>query len=127
MKIRQKIILMLVSVVIFITFSGIVFAGSIPLKATWTPNTETDMTGYNLYRTDGVRIKINTILIPHPPTLPYLFTVTVPDQSAGTLIFMLTAVDTNGNESFDSLPASYNYNLDTIPPAKPGGLGISHQ
>jgi hypothetical protein len=95
------------------------------LKATWTANTESDMAGYNLYRTDATRTKINSTLIPHPPSLPYLFSVTVPDGSQGVLTFVLTAVDTANNESADSAPASYNYNLDTTSPLAPKNLGVT--
>ncbi len=100
------------------------FAATLNLKATWTANTEPDMKEYRLYRTDGTRSLIGTI--PHPNT-SYNFSVTVPDQSAGTLTFVLTAVDTNNNESADSAPASYSYNLDTVPPAAPKNLTVQKQ
>jgi hypothetical protein len=82
------------------------------------------MRDYRLYRTDGTRTLIGTI--PHPNT-SYNFSVTVPDQSSGTLRFVLTAVDTNNNESLDGSPASYSYNLDTIPPAVPRNLSVQSQ
>lgn len=99
-------------------------AATLNLKATWTANTEPDMKEYRLYRTDGTRTLIGTI--PHPNT-SYNFSITVPDQSSGTLTFVLTAVDTNNNESADSAPASYTYNLDTIPPAAPKNLRVEKQ
>jgi hypothetical protein len=79
------------------------------------------MKEYKLYRTDGTRVLIGTVA--HPNT-SHNFSVTVPDNSAGTLTFVLRAVDTNNNESADSSPASYSYNLDTIPPAAPNGLTV---
>lgn len=100
------------------------FAATLNLRATWTANTEPDMKEYRLYRTDGTRTLIGTI--PHPNT-SYNFSLTVPDQSAGTLTFVLTAVDTNNNESADSSPASYSYNLDTTPPAAPRNLSVQKQ
>jgi len=100
------------------------FGATLNLRATWTANTESDMKEYRLYRTDGTRTLIGTI--PHPTT-SYNFSVTVPDQSAGTLTFVLTAVDTNNNESLDSSPATYSYNLDTIPPAAPRHLSVQKQ
>ncbi|MCX7635465.1 MAG: hypothetical protein N2Z74_06940 [Syntrophales bacterium] len=100
------------------------FAATLNLRATWTANTEPDMKEYRLYRTDGTRTLIG--IIPHPNT-SYSFSVNVPDQSAGTLTFVLTAVDTNNNESSDSLPASFNYNLDTIPPTAPRNLNVQRQ
>jgi len=109
----------------FITiFSGSAFGATLNLRATWTANTETDMRDYRLYRTDGTRTLIGTIS--HPNT-SYNFSVTVPDLSSGTLRFVLTAVDTNNNESLDSSPASYSYNLDTIPPAAPRNLSVQSQ
>jgi hypothetical protein len=103
---------------------SVCFSATLNLKATWTPNTESDMAGYNLYRTDGTRLKLNPALIPHPPVLPYNFSVTVPDNSSGTMTFILTAVDTTGNESLDSATASKIYDL--VPPSKPIGLTISY-
>ena len=105
------------------------FGATLTLKATWTPNTEPDMAGYNLYRTDGVRTKINTGLIPFlasgAPTTQYNFTVTVTDKTAGTMKFVLTAVDTGNNESLDSNTASFNYDL--VPPAAPGNFSVTKQ
>jgi len=94
------------------------------LRATWTANTEPDLAGYNLYRTDGTRLKINPALILIPAVL-YNFSVTVPDNSTGTMTFVLTAVDAMGNESLDSNTASRLYDL--VPPAKPIGMIINFQ
>ena len=99
-------------------------AAILSLKATWTPNTETDMASYNLYRTDGTRLKINPAPIAHPPVLPYTFSITVPDNSSGTLTFVLTAVDRSGNESADSVPATLVYDL--VPPSRPTGLSVGY-
>jgi hypothetical protein len=115
----KRIILMVLAMVLM---ASCAFGAIINLKATWTANTETDMAGYNLYRTDGTRLKLNPTLISHPPVLPYNFSVNVPDNSSGTMTFVLTAVDTTGNESLDSIAASKPYDL--IPPAKPTGLMI---
>jgi hypothetical protein len=109
------------SLMIIMIFCGSAFGATLSLRATWTANTELDMKEYRLYRTDGTRTLIGTI--PHPTTT-YSFSVTVPDQSAGTLTFVLVAVDTNNNPSTDSSPASYSYNSDTVPPASPKGLTV---
>ena len=101
--------------------SGSTFGASLNWRATWTANTETDMKEYKLYRTDGTRTLIGTVA---HPTTSHNFSVTVPDGSTGTLRFVLTAVDTNNNESADSLTASYPYNTDATPPAVPRNLSI---
>jgi hypothetical protein len=116
----KRIVLMVLAMVLM---ASCAFGAIINLRATWTPNTEADMAGYNLYRTDGTRLKLNPALIVHPPVLPYLFSVTVPDNSSGTMTFVLTAVDNSGNESLDSIAASKSYDL--IPPARPTTLIIN--
>jgi hypothetical protein len=100
------------------------FAASISLKATWTANTEPDMKEYRLYRTDGTRSLLGTVA--HPGTL-LNFNITVPDNSQGMAVFVLTAVDTNGNESLDSLSAPYSWNTDATPPAAPKDLDVKKQ
>jgi len=91
-----------------VVLSQSVFGATINLTATWTADTDPDMKEYRLYRTDVTRTLIGTT--PHPNT-SYPFAVTVTDGSAGTLLFVLTAVDKNNNESADSNLAAYNYNL----------------
>jgi hypothetical protein len=109
---------------IVMIFCGSALGATLNLRATWAGNTESDMASYKLYRTDVTRTLIGTI--PHPTTT-YNFSVTVPDNSAGTLTFVLTAVDTNNNESIDSTPALYSYNLDTAPPSGPRNLSVQRQ
>jgi hypothetical protein len=109
------------SLMVIMVFCGSAFGATLNLRATWTANTEPDMKEYRLYRTDVTRTLIGTI---QHPTTTYNFSVTVPDQSSGTLTFVLVAVDTNDNPSLDSSPASYSYNSDTVPPAKPSGLTV---
>jgi hypothetical protein len=111
----------LVLVIAIVLVGSSAFGASLSLKATWTANTESDMKEYRLYRTDVTRTLIGTI--PHPTT-SYNFSVTVADQSAGTLKFVLTAVDTNNNESLDSSTAQYSYNLDTTAPSSPKSLSV---
>ncbi len=89
------------------------------LRATWTANTEPDMKEYRLYRTDGTRTLIG--VIPHP-TVQHDFSLTIPDNSSGTLTFVLTALDTAGNTSADSVPASFPYDL--LAPTAPRNIII---
>ena len=122
----MKRIVLWLSVVLIAVMVGvsISYAAVLNLRATWTANTETDLAGYNLYRTDGTRLKLNPVIIAIP-AVNYNFSVTVPDNSTGTMTFVLTAVDTAGNESLDSLTASRVYDL--VPPVKPVGFIINFQ
>ena len=114
----KRIILIVISILLM---SSVVFGASLNLRATWTVNTEPDMASYRLYRTDGARLLLGTI--PHP-AVTYDFSVTVPDGSAGTLTFVLVAVDTNNNASVDSVTVPFAYNLDVTPPAPPRNPNI---
>src|SRR3990172_6332966 len=103
----MKLILVVLAILLTV---GMAEAAILNLRATWVSNTETDLAGYNLYRTDGTRLKINPALI-LIPLVQYNFSVTVPDNSTGTMTFVLTAVDAMGNESLDSNTASRLYDL----------------
>jgi hypothetical protein len=121
---KKMIILTTVMICLFLSMS-LAFGATLNLKGTWDRNAETDLAGYNLYRADGIRTKVNTSLIGitfGTATIPYLFSITIADGAEGTLRFKLTAVDTAGNESLDSNEAPYTYDLKA--PAAPTGFGI---
>ena len=103
-----------------------VFGATFNLTAIWDGSTDPDIKDYRLYRTDGGRTLIGTTS--HPNT-SFPFALTVPDGSAGTLSFVLTAVDLTNNESGDSNLAEYNYDLSKITFSgyvrDSGGVGIS--
>ena len=69
----------------------------------WNPNTESDLAGYNVYRStgDGKPVKLNTELLRSP-----LYHDTA--VTAGRYTYRITAVDLNGNES----PPSGEVNVD---------------
>ncbi len=76
----------------------------VELKTAWDPNTETDMSHYNLYQVNqGNYQKINDAPIPHPTTT-CTFKLKLSDGFSGPLCFVVTAVDTSGNESNYSEP-----------------------
>ncbi|MFX0196085.1 MAG: hypothetical protein ACFFCW_08180 [Candidatus Hodarchaeota archaeon] len=71
----------------------------VELKTPWVPNTETDISHYNLYQVyQGNYQKINDAPIPHP-TATYTFKLESSGDFSGPLCFVVTAVDTSGNES----------------------------
>ena len=79
--------------------TGLISYKTIELKVIWDPNTEPDISHYNLYlvsRSGDIR-KVNDNPIPHPPTI-YTFTLEMADDY-GSLCFVATAVDTSRNES----------------------------
>ena len=106
-----------------LVMSAAAFGATITLTATWDANTETDLAGYRVYRTDGTRAMIGNVLAPAHQHGP--FNAIVPDNSAGILKFVVTAYDTNSNESADSNTATWTYNLDTIPPGAPKTLKLA--
>ena len=113
----MKRIILIVLAVVFM--STLVFGASINLKATWTPNTETDMKEYRLYRLDPTRVLVGTI--PHP-TATFDFTTTGPDGEEVLMTFVLTATDQAGNESGDSNVATFPF--DQKAPAAPIGVNV---
>ena len=112
----KRIILMIVS---FLMLASLVFGASVPIKFAWDYNTETDLAGYKLYRTEGTRALLATIPIKEP-ILPFLVSVNLPDGASGIATFVLTAYDTSGNESGDSNTVTYPFDLG--PPAAPAGF-----
>ena len=107
-----------------LVMSAAAFGATITLTATWDANTETDLAGYRVYRTDGTRAMIGTVLPPAHQYGPFTLR-SFPISSAGILKFVVTAYDTNNNESADSNTATWTYNLDTIPPGAPKSLKLA--
>ncbi len=92
-------------------------------------NVEPDFAGYNAYDTTSGRVKLNaTLLSPSsictgiPPAGSCVFPIPIANHVTNHT-FVVTAVDTNGNESADSNIAT----LDLLPPASPGSLHIINQ
>ena len=124
----KKLFLSMFIVLVLATFAN---AADFALKASWTPNIETDMSHYILYRTDGTRTIVSACSHVNQPSLPLPskvecpFTVTVPSGSEPTLSFVVVAYDITGNFSPDSDPATYR--ADAKPPSKPASLLIMLQ
>jgi hypothetical protein len=109
-KYKLQIVLFVLFSVCSSFLSQSTFGANLNLTASWTLNTEPDIKEYHLYRTDGTKTLLG--ITPHPNN-SYPFTVSVPNGSSGTLLFVVTAVDTSNHESADSNQASYPYSLST--------------
>lgn len=86
-----------------ISTTALTFILAISFELQWTPNTEPDLDGYNVYREDGVTtclIKINTTSILAPRY------VDAGLAYGTTYTYAVTAVDASGNESEPSERAS---------------------
>jgi len=113
---------------IFLLVIGAAFSAqaAIQVTATWSPNSESDLTGYNIYRstTSGSGyIKINSSIIIKTAAPQYV------DSINGTVdanyYYVVTAVDTSGNESAYSNEGSTH--IDTSAPAPPNGITVQIQ
>jgi hypothetical protein len=113
---------------LFVILSMLIFPGiSFAVHAEWNPPTTnvdgsplTDLGGFNVYEVTGSRTKVNsTLILPSvctgsPSVCSWTFpggVVTEGDK------FVVTAVDTGGNESGDS-----NQATAVFAPSAPGGL-----
>lgn len=87
----------------------------------WTANSEPDLAKYNVYRRiDGTSAQPLT-LIASVPKGTHIFK-DVLTQIDGDVTYSITAVDTSGNESGQSVSVSKTVN--TIPPSAPTGLSV---
>jgi hypothetical protein len=84
-----------------------VFAGAVDpnqnfIDLTWTPNTEADLAGYNVYRSvnGAAAVKINASAAPTPSFRDDKI------STGTTYTYSVTAVDARGNESPHSQPAN---------------------
>lgn len=68
----------------------------------WTPDTDADLAGYNVYRSENASepIKVNTNLVRSPA---FRDTAVVPGHE---YTYAISAVDARGNESAHSQPAT---------------------
>ncbi len=111
------------SLVMFFCLIGVAFANpGANVTFEWDANTEADLAGYRLYRTDvpgsyifGEGNQVGGALVGTE-------TVTILERD-GTWYYVVTAYDNTDNESGPSNEVSTS--IDTIPPSAPGGLRIT--
>lgn len=106
------------AVLAILMLSPLVFSADVPVPFIWDRNTESDMKEYKLYRVDGTRTYLATIQHPGSgTTVTHTQVINVPDSGEGLMLFVVTALDTSGNESGDSNTASLPF--DKKAPAAP--------
>ncbi len=118
----KMIILVLISLMTLgIMWATICLAADVTLQ--WDANTESDLIGYYVYQSERIGNKTTAWqrITPDPVT-EVIFTVT--DLDSNNYAWMVTAVDTAGNESFVSNMVE---RYDRTPPSVPGNLRIGGQ
>ena len=107
----------LISIVLIVVWACLAMAAEVTF--TWDANTESDLAGYNLYQSDVSGDYIfgggNAIA-----TIPAGIETYIENVSEGGWYWVLTAIDTSGNESGPSNECS-KY-IDETAPSPPGGL-----
>jgi len=113
-------------IVLFVMGAAFSAQAAVQVTATWSPNTESDLAGYNIYRstTSGSGyVKINSSVIIKTTAPQYVDNFT--GSVEGNYYYVVTAVDTSGNESAYSNEGSTH--IDTSAPAPPNGITVQIQ
>ncbi|OPX19256.1 MAG: hypothetical protein BZ151_10205 [Desulfobacca sp. 4484_104] len=115
----------IIAIAIIVGIMGVALnaQAAISVTATWNANSEADLASYNIYRstTHGSGyVKINTAPIAKSSTPTFVDSISGTVQ--GTYYYVVTAVDTSGNESGYSNEASIH--IDTSAPAPPQGITV---
>ncbi len=97
------------------------------VRLQWNRNMESDVSGYNVYRSliaGGPYAKINAVLIPQSVAGPINYSDTTPTESV--FFYVVRAVNAAGLESGNSNEAVANPPV-TTPPSAPTGLTATVQ
>ena len=112
---KVLIVLAMVFGLVSVSWAGVFAAGEVltDVSFAWTANTENDLLGYRVYRSEvsGTYNETNLVGTVDAPASQFV-DVAVPD---GTYFWAAAPVDTAGNES--NLSNEVTATLDTVPPA----------
>lgn len=114
--------------IILLIIFGAAFSAqaAVQVTATWSANSESDLAGYNIYRstTSGSGyMKINSSVIIKTASPQYVDNFT--GSVEGDYYYVVTAVDTSGNESTYSNEGSTH--IDTVAPNAPSSITVHIQ
>lgn len=114
----------IIAIIIALLFMGTVLnvhAATYSIITSWNANSESDLTGYNIYRSntpDSEYSKINSLIISKTDSPSYVDTIKGKVQA--TYYYVVTAVDSSGNESVFS--SKGDVHIDNVAPAAPKGI-----
>ena len=114
--------------IILLVIIGVAFnaQAAVEVTATWSANSESDLAGYNIYRssTSGSGyVKLNSSIIAKTSSPQYVDSISGSVET--TYYYVVTAVDTSGNESSSSNEGSTH--IDTSAPNPPSGITVQIQ
>jgi fibronectin type 3 domain-containing protein len=114
--------------IILLVIIGVAFnaQAAVEVTATWSANSESDLAGYNIYRssTSGSGyVKLNSSIIAKTSSPQYVDSISGSVET--TYYYVVTAVDTSGNESAYSSEGSTH--IDTSAPNPPSGITVQIQ
>ncbi len=107
---------------IFLLFATLAFAGT-SVTFEWDANTETDLAGYRLYQSTTVGVYTFGSGNEAAEILVGTETVMLENIPSGTYFWVVTAYDTEGNESLPSNEVTVT--LDSTSPSAPNNLRIT--
>ena len=107
------------SILVVFIFWATTSMAAVGILVTWNANTESDLSGYNIYDVvgSGTKVKVGSVSVMTSPSF------TISNVVDGLHTVTVTAFDTAGNESAPSDPA--NVTIDTTPPTIPAKPSVT--